>query len=250
MLDQLSGRGVRWTSTAASCPSASPSSSPARDRPPRDRPRRHAPGASTTTSTCSRWRAATASSWSAAAPAWPGVASPPESRWREADAAPARHRVRRRGRRARHRARGASARSPTVPAPTTELVVPEVVWGRADDGTRWVTTITAAGCADVPDVAVAATDPLPQPSSVTVQPVRPAGVVVRAGGAGHQGDARRARGRAQQGRAGAGGARRGRRAVRPGRRARAPAARLPRLLPVPRRRLPRRQPRAAGEPHR
>ena len=61
---------------------------------------------------------------------------------------------------------------PYLSGPATELIVPEVVWGRSDDGTRWVTTITAAG-ADLPDVSIAAVDPLPQPSSVTVQPVRP-----------------------------------------------------------------------------
>jgi isochorismate synthase len=56
--------------------------------------------------------------------------------------------------------------------PSTELVIPEVVWGRADDGTRWVTTISAPS-GPVPDVAVAPSEPLPQPSSVTVQPTRP-----------------------------------------------------------------------------
>lgn len=57
--------------------------------------------------------------------------------------------------------------------PATELVVPQVVWGRAEDGTRWVTTITAAGD-DPPDTAPAAAPRLPAPSSVRVQPVRPA----------------------------------------------------------------------------
>ena len=57
--------------------------------------------------------------------------------------------------------------------PATELVVPEVVWGRADDGTRWVTTITVAGAA-TPDLAPAAPEPLAAPSTVAVEPVRPA----------------------------------------------------------------------------
>ena len=56
---------------------------------------------------------------------------------------------------------------------TTELVVPEVVWGRADDGTRWVTTITPTDGAQ-PDTGPQAEPPLPAPSSVKVQPVRPA----------------------------------------------------------------------------
>jgi isochorismate synthase len=57
--------------------------------------------------------------------------------------------------------------------PATEVVVPEVVWGRAEDGTRWVTTITAVGAAD-PDVGPAPGDPRRQPASVTVEPVRAA----------------------------------------------------------------------------
>jgi menaquinone-specific isochorismate synthase len=57
--------------------------------------------------------------------------------------------------------------------PATELIVPEVVWGRSDDGTRWVTTIAPPGApageiAPVPDIA------LPSPASVTVRPVRAA----------------------------------------------------------------------------
>ena len=57
--------------------------------------------------------------------------------------------------------------------PTTELVVPEVVWGRSDDGTRWVTTVTAPG-APPPDVSPASTAPRPAPSWGTVRPVRSA----------------------------------------------------------------------------
>jgi menaquinone-specific isochorismate synthase len=55
--------------------------------------------------------------------------------------------------------------------PDTELVVPQVVWGRAEDGTRWVTTITRAGD-DAPDTGPVAAPRLPAPSSVRVQPVR------------------------------------------------------------------------------
>lgn len=61
--------------------------------------------------------------------------------------------------------------------PSAALVVPEVVWGRADDGTRWVTTI-APGDAPTADVATlcstATTPPPPLPGQITVRPVRPA----------------------------------------------------------------------------
>lgn len=57
-----------------------------------------------------------------------------------------------------------------------EVVVPEVVWGRADDGTRWVTVIHERG--GTPDLdralepaAPAADEP---PGGVTVRPVHPA----------------------------------------------------------------------------
>ena len=54
------------------------------------------------------------------------------------------------------------------------MVVPEVVWGRGEDGTRWVTTIGAA------DVEVPAPIPVPShrnaaPGAVRVEPTRPAG---------------------------------------------------------------------------
>jgi menaquinone-specific isochorismate synthase len=65
---------------------------------------------------------------------------------------------------------------PFQPDPSVELVIPEVVWGRADDGTRWVTTIGPADGAhrtesDLTDspAATAAIDP----SQITVQPVKP-----------------------------------------------------------------------------
>jgi menaquinone-specific isochorismate synthase len=66
---------------------------------------------------------------------------------------------------------------PFRPDPEAALVIPEVVWGRADDGTRWVTTI---GPADAPpaDPAVlctpAAATARPLPQRVTVRPARPA----------------------------------------------------------------------------
>lgn len=64
---------------------------------------------------------------------------------------------------------------PFQPDPSVELVIPEVVWGRADDGTRWVTTI---GPVDGPDrtesEVMGAPDVTPavDPSQITVQPVK------------------------------------------------------------------------------
>ncbi len=62
--------------------------------------------------------------------------------------------------------------------PEAPLVVPEVIWGRAEDGTRWVTTI---GPADHPadvDVASLCLAPAPTrppaPRRITVTPVRSA----------------------------------------------------------------------------
>jgi menaquinone-specific isochorismate synthase len=57
--------------------------------------------------------------------------------------------------------------------PDAPLVVPEVVWGRAEDGSRWVTTV-GAGAVEVPPPV-----PLPParavvPGGVRVAPVRPA----------------------------------------------------------------------------
>lgn len=61
--------------------------------------------------------------------------------------------------------------------PSAELVVPEVVWGRAGDGTRWVTTI-APGDSPAADVATLCTPLAPAPAQlpdqITVAPVRPA----------------------------------------------------------------------------
>jgi isochorismate synthase len=66
---------------------------------------------------------------------------------------------------------------PFVPAADTPMVVPEVVWGRAEDGTRWVTTI---GPADTPEADLATlcrpavAEPAPPPGQVTVGPTRSA----------------------------------------------------------------------------
>jgi isochorismate synthase len=60
---------------------------------------------------------------------------------------------------------------PFVPDPDAELVVPEVVWGRAEDGTRWVTTVGAAGTAPaVPQVPGAA--PVSHPGRLDLVPAQ------------------------------------------------------------------------------
>jgi menaquinone-specific isochorismate synthase len=66
---------------------------------------------------------------------------------------------------------------PFQPDAAAEMVVPEVVWGRAEDGTRWVTTIAPADEPPTDPAALctpvaAPTRPLPQ--RVTVRPARPA----------------------------------------------------------------------------
>jgi menaquinone-specific isochorismate synthase len=62
--------------------------------------------------------------------------------------------------------------------PAAPLVVPTVVWGRADDGTRWVTAIGPQGDAADVDVATLCTVTTPPastpPGRVTVAPVRSA----------------------------------------------------------------------------
>jgi menaquinone-specific isochorismate synthase len=62
--------------------------------------------------------------------------------------------------------------------PSAPLVVPEVVWGRAEDGTRWVTTIrprTDDSAVDVASLgASAAASTGADPGRVTVSPVRSA----------------------------------------------------------------------------
>lgn len=66
---------------------------------------------------------------------------------------------------------------PFRPDGAAEMAIPEVVWGRADDGTRWVTTI---GPADAPEPDLAtlceprAEPPVEPPGRVTVAPARSA----------------------------------------------------------------------------
>jgi menaquinone-specific isochorismate synthase len=57
------------------------------------------------------------------------------------------------------------------------LVLPEVVWGRAEDGTRWVTTIGPAGTSAPDPAALCTPSPTPAtapPGRVSVAPVRSA----------------------------------------------------------------------------
>ena len=66
---------------------------------------------------------------------------------------------------------------PFRPDPAAPLVVPEIVWGRADDGTRWVTTIGPAAEApvDVERLCRVVDAPRPAPTGeVRVRPVRSA----------------------------------------------------------------------------
>jgi isochorismate synthase len=62
---------------------------------------------------------------------------------------------------------------PFRPGDPCELVIPARVWGRADDGTRWQTTISAGG--EPPDDDDGgAMGRLPHPGRVVVEPERPA----------------------------------------------------------------------------
>jgi isochorismate synthase len=57
------------------------------------------------------------------------------------------------------------------------LVVPEVVWGRSQDGERWVTTITAADALPIDPATLCSPQPAEPgraPGRVTVAPARPA----------------------------------------------------------------------------
>jgi isochorismate synthase len=66
---------------------------------------------------------------------------------------------------------------PFWPDPKAELVIPEVVWGRADDGTRWVTTIGAADAPEEDPGALCApltVAPQALPRQVSVRPARSA----------------------------------------------------------------------------
>lgn len=67
---------------------------------------------------------------------------------------------------------------PFRPDDRSELIVPEVVWGRAEDGTRWVTTIAPRGAAEHPvdePAPTPGTGEVRPPSRITVEPTRPAG---------------------------------------------------------------------------
>ena len=160
------------------------------------------------------------------------------------------HRGRRRGGRARHRARWPSARSPTAPARRPSWWSPRWCGAApttAPAGSRPIAAGRRARPRRRPPRPATA---LPPPSSVTVEPVRPAEwwceLVARAtkamrdapeGGLSKVVLAREVRVEADVPFDRAVVLERLRRV-------------LPRLLPVPRRRLPRRQPRAAREPHR
>ena len=61
---------------------------------------------------------------------------------------------------------------PFVPAGEAALVVPELVVGRAEDGTRWVTTVTEDGAGGDPPLAAPRTAG-PQPTRYTVATDRP-----------------------------------------------------------------------------
>lgn len=66
---------------------------------------------------------------------------------------------------------------PFAPSSYTELLVPEVVWGR-DAAGAWVTTIGPPGARPIDVDALCrpvAEEPLPSPNDVRVSPVRPAG---------------------------------------------------------------------------
>jgi menaquinone-specific isochorismate synthase len=69
---------------------------------------------------------------------------------------------------------------PFQPSPQAELVVPRLVWGRAEDGTRWVTQIDRPEALSstplelVADAAVASADPGAAPGQIRVAPVRAA----------------------------------------------------------------------------
>jgi menaquinone-specific isochorismate synthase len=66
---------------------------------------------------------------------------------------------------------------PFRPDPSAELIVPATIWGRAEDGTRWITTVGPAS-SDVHDHAAATPDPsdaaISHPGRITVEATRPA----------------------------------------------------------------------------
>ncbi|CAN5656875.1 isochorismate synthase [soil metagenome] len=64
---------------------------------------------------------------------------------------------------------------PFRPDDRTGMIVPEVVWGRAADGTHWVTTVGPAGRAFDPGVVARPIRRTTGPGRLTVEPSRPAG---------------------------------------------------------------------------
>ncbi len=66
---------------------------------------------------------------------------------------------------------------PFQPDDMTEMVIPEIVWGRHDNGTRWVTTIGPADLPELDPVSLCAATPIdrtPLPGRISVEPSRPA----------------------------------------------------------------------------
>lgn len=63
---------------------------------------------------------------------------------------------------------------PFRPDGATEMIVPEVVWGRAEDGTHWVTTVAPTGTAHDPDAVSAPHRRLAGPGRLSVEPSQPA----------------------------------------------------------------------------
>ena len=66
---------------------------------------------------------------------------------------------------------------PFRPDDDASMVVPEVVWGRADDGTRWVTTIGPADAPEADPTTLCGAVPLdrrPLPRRISVAPTHPA----------------------------------------------------------------------------
>ncbi len=63
-------------------------------------------------------------------------------------------------------------------SPATTLIVPAVIWGRADDGTRWVTTVGPRAADQARDLASLCKTPPPTPAAppnrITVTPARSA----------------------------------------------------------------------------
>ena len=183
---------------------------------------------------------------------WPAGGGAPRDGAAAVDAALRRHRGRRRGRAFPAPVPVAFGALPFRPDPTAPLVIPELVWGRADDGTRWVTTDRPA---DAPAV-----DPATLCTPVPPPPAAPGERRGRGPCAAPEwwcelvAEATKAMRDAGPGRAAQGGARSRGAWWRPTCPSTGPLllrrlrAAYPGLLPLPRRRVPGRQPRAARRP--